>query len=78
MLALLQGVAGLAGQMSPAELCAAQRATAGGFNDPYRGPYLAAIGAGNLTNCSGLGSPPMVVVAAPPPGALHVPGVSRC
>ncbi|KAL4435565.1 hypothetical protein ABPG77_002528 [Micractinium sp. CCAP 211/92] len=70
-----QGVAGRAGQMSPAELCAAQRATAGGFNDPYRGPYLAAIGAGNLTNCSGLGSPPMVVVAAPPPAPVELPPV---
>lgn len=58
--------------MSQAELCAAQQAMAGGFNDPYRGPYLAAMAAGSdaalLANCTGLGSPPLVVLS--PPGVL--------
>ncbi|KAL4425168.1 hypothetical protein ABPG75_009184 [Micractinium tetrahymenae] len=63
-----QGSAGTTGQMSLAELCAAQQAMGGGFNDAYRGPYLAAMGAGSplLANCSQLGTP-IVVVASPPP-----------
>lgn len=63
--------------MSQEELCAAQGAMAGGFNDPYRGPYLAAMSTGPLVNCSGLTSPPAVVVAlAPPPGEAPQPGAA--
>ncbi|PSC67438.1 hypothetical protein C2E20_8901 [Micractinium conductrix] len=54
-------------QLSQAELCAAQRALAGGFADPYRGPYLmAAVGGPGATLAANCTDQP-VFVAAPSP-----------